>query len=622
MNKNVLKNFSVDDIYLYENDNDADFAIMRLYFLASGNNSHNSPISDEVLRRDADTALGKFIVARYDPYKRDVMSHETDEVIIGYIPQDSEITFEEKDNKLFAVATAVISKLYASNVYELFKKNNYRSVSAEFTCVEGDELPDGGIPIESFVIRGITILGQDVRPAVEGAEAEIVRFSAEGAEKYYHDHSVNTFDKLKDFSERRKKSMAEKTYKVDKSKDAMSDSAWGSVDKTSLRNKIMEASNRASLVKDVYMLVEDGWEDSPSEHLKYPVMEFKGDTLVYNRGGLSSALGYAKAENEQAVASKVEAIYKKLGLDKEKQMAEQKFEIEGREAWGDVIKAVQDHEGEGAYVDSVEKDHIIFTKDDVRYHVDADVTASADDKKVSAKIDWSTKKKDAGQKEFADDEKEVDKADKSDEPNDDKDAKDGEGDDSKAEDFAQEKCECADDSVEEMCGQKMGEDGDITMSEEKKFSYDANIDMAAYNAMLANETEDFKQIVQEAYDSKDMNIIMSKYLEMAKECDALNKYKCEREAQDVKCAVDSCLAEAKADLTAEQYADLQKRGAECKMSDLSAFSNTVKSFAYDNAKSKNSNKDTENHINMRTFGAYENYVNKTENVEDVFKKYL
>lgn len=42
------------------------------------------------------------------------------------------------------------------------------------------------------------------------------------------------------------------------------------------------------------MLVEDGWEDAPSEHLKYPVMELKGDTFVYNRDGLSSALGYAK----------------------------------------------------------------------------------------------------------------------------------------------------------------------------------------------------------------------------------------------------------------------------------------------------------------------------------------
>lgn len=110
--------------------------------------------------------------------------------------------------------------------------------------------------------------------------------------------------------------MAEKkSYKVDKSKEAMSDADWGKIDKAALRDKIMEASNRAKLVKDVYLLVEDGWEDAPSEHLKYPCMELKGDTFVYNRYGLASALAYAKQQGEDAVVNKIEKIYKKLDLD-------------------------------------------------------------------------------------------------------------------------------------------------------------------------------------------------------------------------------------------------------------------------------------------------------------------
>ena len=104
--------------------------------------------------------------------------------------------------------------------------------------------------------------------------------------------------------------------KVDKSKDAMSSSPWGNVDKTALRNKVLNASNYSSLVKDVYMLVEDGWEDHPSSSLKYPVMQLSGDTLVYNRYGLSAALQRAKGQNESSVVSKVETIYGKLGLDK------------------------------------------------------------------------------------------------------------------------------------------------------------------------------------------------------------------------------------------------------------------------------------------------------------------
>lgn len=111
--------------------------------------------------------------------------------------------------------------------------------------------------------------------------------------------------------------------KVDKSKDALSNRAWGSVNKGALRDAVLKASNYKSLVKDVYMLVEAGWEDAPSQHLKYPVMEISGGKLVYNRGGLSSALGYAKKENETEVVSKVNKIYKSLGLNEEEKMAKE-----------------------------------------------------------------------------------------------------------------------------------------------------------------------------------------------------------------------------------------------------------------------------------------------------------
>ena len=60
------------------------------------------------------------------------------------------------------------------------------------------------------------------------------------------------------------------TYKVNKTE--LKGTPWGDVDKTALRNKVMKASNRDSLVKDVYALVEADWENSPSEHLKYPIM--------------------------------------------------------------------------------------------------------------------------------------------------------------------------------------------------------------------------------------------------------------------------------------------------------------------------------------------------------------
>lgn len=102
---------------------------------------------------------------------------------------------------------------------------------------------------------------------------------------------------------------------VDKSKESMVSGSWGNVDKTALRNKVLNASNYKSLVKDVYLLVEDGYEDHPSSSLKYPVMQISGGKLVYNRYGLGAALQRASGQNETEVVSKVHAIYKKLGID-------------------------------------------------------------------------------------------------------------------------------------------------------------------------------------------------------------------------------------------------------------------------------------------------------------------
>ena len=108
------------------------------------------------------------------------------------------------------------------------------------------------------------------------------------------------------------------TIKVNKSKDAMSETSWGSVNKTELRKKVLDAKNYKSLVKEVYMIVEDGWEEAPSSKLKYPVMEIKDGEAVYNRYGLASALAYAGKEDEQEVIRKVKSLYKKLNIDNEK----------------------------------------------------------------------------------------------------------------------------------------------------------------------------------------------------------------------------------------------------------------------------------------------------------------
>lgn len=194
------------------------------------------------------------------------------------------------------------------------------------------------------------------------------------------------------------------TITVDKSKEAMSDTDWGSVNKTELRKEVLEAKNYKSLVKDVYLVVEDGWEEAPSSKLKYPVMEIKDGKAVYNRYGLASALTYAKQNNETAVITKVESLYKKLDIDDDGKGGEKKMAKE------------LDEENKKVVDNKLDKDN----KDIDKIKDDAD--AQEDDVKEEDKKDKEVKNANTNDDiGFADDKEkdiktnEIDKDDKGDE---------------------------------------------------------------------------------------------------------------------------------------------------------------------------------------------------------------
>lgn len=398
-----MARFSINEVKRIDSNEyeNSEFAIGKMGFLSTRPNSHQLNISETVLKESAPSVLGKWIVADMTGVV-DAGTHTEQEYIVGMVPRDQEVDFVyDEDGYLKSYVDVIISKVYAKNYCAMFEFDNLRNVSVEMNVHTSEEDEH---EVLDFNIVGVTTLGKHINPSCPGSDIVFTRFSETEANAFFEDCKKKCSN-LENFMDQRKNKMSEeKKYKIDKSKEALSDKPWGEVDKTKLRNDIMGASNKNTLVKDVYMLVEDGWEDAPSEHLKYPVMELKGDTFVYNRDGLSSALGYAKKENVSSVVSKVEKIQRKLGLFKEGKEADTEMstkyfdEIEGRKAWADVIEEVQEHEGRDAYVDSIEKDHIIYTKDDVRYRVEADIKVDKDDKTVDADIHWDTVKKDKDQK--------------------------------------------------------------------------------------------------------------------------------------------------------------------------------------------------------------------------------
>jgi hypothetical protein len=190
-----LKKFSVSDVQMSREQNeDLDFAIVEVWALSEGTNSHRNPFTREVLERDADTFKGKFIVAKYDKFTQDVKAHEVDESIVGYIPPNETINFKTKlvdgIEKEFVVIKALLSKIYAKEVVDMFKTDNQRTVSCEFSCstqYEEDEygraLDENGTamdienPILAYHIHSICILGKQFNPSVKATEIKVKQFA-------------------------------------------------------------------------------------------------------------------------------------------------------------------------------------------------------------------------------------------------------------------------------------------------------------------------------------------------------------------------------------------------------------------------------------------------------------
>ena len=522
------------------------FTVFKTCFLSTQKNSHNLDISAEVLKRDAKTILGNFLVAKLQ--YGDASTHLPAEIIYGYFPKEQDVEFEEtEDGNVKAWAYCVVSKQYGQEFNEIFDLQNLRNTSVEMKVKVVDDADEG--EVESFDIYGLTCLGLSIKGSCPDAMMTMIRFSQEDADAYFskiHEHNLTP---LKKFAKERKDNMAEnKSYKVDKSKEAMSEKAWGEVDKTDLRNKIMDAKNKNSLVKSVYMLVEDGWEDAPSERLKYPVMCFEGDKLVYNRYGLASALAYARQENETAVINKIERIYKKLDINKDSQGKEEDVKMNEIEfaavdigdLWGRLWHEIDETRHWeygiiGIYEEDNKKFAILRDRDMKMYRLDFSLTEdgmTVAEEVVEVKQEFIETD---NMKKFAEPENVADYRLPEDDDKSDEDESDADDDDK--------------DEQEE--------------------------DMAEKLAKLEKDIEERDNIIME----KD------------KELEELRQFKAYVEEKEKAKFVEGIMAEVKEFLDDEAFKSYREEGMLCKMSEIDGWANKVKAASFEASKNKKSKKE-------------------------------
>lgn len=319
-------NFAVEEIKRIEfsDYDEQEFSIARLGFISTRPNSHGIGIDEDCLRSSAPSALGMWIVAKM--FMGDATTHESDEHIVGMIPKDQDIEFfEDDDGYLRAYCDAIISKRYAADFCEIFENDNERAVSIEATFTMK---PDDENEAESFDIKGVTVLGKRIKPSCPESDITFVRFSESDAEDYYHARHGNAVSNLTKFVEMRKHSMAEKKYvshPINTSKDVVYTGEW---DGNKAKQDLIKEKNYKSLAPKVCLNLEEGWEGREVTKLGYPVMGLFGGEWRYSTRALTSALAYAKQNDEQEVLNKLKEIYDKLDLNEEGKEDDEKMSKE------------------------------------------------------------------------------------------------------------------------------------------------------------------------------------------------------------------------------------------------------------------------------------------------------
>lgn len=240
----------------------------------------------------------------------------------GIIPETNFARFENKVcedgiDREFLVCEGLLWNKF-SNCINIFERDSKKSESMELdpNSISG-YWRNGYYYYTDAKFEGVCVLGDNVIPAMVGASVE--KFSSSNIKEQLREmlDEFNKYFSSGQFIKKEDIGTGEKV-EIDNSKDSANmTGSWGEVDKTKLRNDILKASNYKSLVKEAYLIVEDGWEDAPSQHLKYPHHEIKNGKLIVHKDGCQTALSFLNKNDASNTKAKnhLKKHYRELGLD-------------------------------------------------------------------------------------------------------------------------------------------------------------------------------------------------------------------------------------------------------------------------------------------------------------------
>ena len=167
--------------------NQTQFLPIKLRCFADGLTRHGYYFTLDSIKEAAFSLNGKPLLWKYDFFADDASGHEKDEVPCGYIPDNAKVSYvyDESYDKTFVDIDAYLWVKYAEKLVDIFSRTDgVKDVSVELLLYQASiDENDPNITIcEKYCFAGVTILGEAITPAVEGATATVVNFADEKSE--------------------------------------------------------------------------------------------------------------------------------------------------------------------------------------------------------------------------------------------------------------------------------------------------------------------------------------------------------------------------------------------------------------------------------------------------------
>ncbi len=174
--------FAVEDIQIDDTNisNDPHFCSLSVDCFATGKSAHNTFVTEETLRKTANTILLKPLVFAINKRFNDLDTHTDDEVAGGFVPHNTPIIFKTlEDGRVMMNIKVLVWRFYSGRLLEYFSRDGgKKSVSVEIDVLDSVKDSNGLTEILDFVYCAVTCLGEMIQSAIPNAQA-VMQFAQE-----------------------------------------------------------------------------------------------------------------------------------------------------------------------------------------------------------------------------------------------------------------------------------------------------------------------------------------------------------------------------------------------------------------------------------------------------------